>query len=306
MNPFDWANLAAVTDRAATDADIETLIAAAHAAEPPDPPPPAPFSEPEDRGTATLSALGEVEYVEDPLRPGRIVVWAAEEGSGKSYTVDSELGIRVACAGGMFAGTWRVLQTDRALHERDARRRRPRSRDHGPGVTGTERSALAGCDTGYWAHDRGRWPSGAHRARVANLCHRMATRPSGAAPHRRHRHRGDAGRPVGPGDTGGPAPWWAASLEHPDSRLIPVVHAGRSCRPRRAVPSDASASGQPGCRGQENDAASLTASSPSAARFHTSAGSSRRSAADCWVDPIEATTGGTKILATRPGSGRGE
>ena len=38
---------------------------------------PAPFPEPEDRGTATLSALGGVEYVDDIIRPGRIVVVAA-------------------------------------------------------------------------------------------------------------------------------------------------------------------------------------------------------------------------------------
>ncbi len=71
---------------------------------------PAAFPEPEDRGTATLSALGEVEYVADLIRPGRIVVWAAEEGAGKSYAVDDELAIRVAVAGGSFAGTWPVLQ----------------------------------------------------------------------------------------------------------------------------------------------------------------------------------------------------
>ncbi|MHB8459006.1 MAG: AAA family ATPase [Candidatus Limnocylindrales bacterium] len=68
------------------------------------------WPEPEDRGTATLSVLGGVEYVEDLIRPGRIVVWAAEEGSGKSYAVDSELGIRIAIAGGSFAGTWPVLE----------------------------------------------------------------------------------------------------------------------------------------------------------------------------------------------------
>jgi hypothetical protein len=72
-------------------------------------PAPAPWPEPEDRGTAVLSPLGEVEYVEDLIRPGRIVVWAAEEGSGKSYTVDDELSIRIAVAGGSFAGTWPVL-----------------------------------------------------------------------------------------------------------------------------------------------------------------------------------------------------
>jgi hypothetical protein len=73
------------------------------------------FSAPEDRGTATASDLGAVEYVEDLLRPGRIVVWAAEEGAGKSFAVDDELGIRVAVAGGSFAGTWPVRQTGPVL-----------------------------------------------------------------------------------------------------------------------------------------------------------------------------------------------
>jgi len=67
------------------------------------------FDEPEDRGLASLSALGEVEYVEDLVRPGRIVVVAAEEGTGKSYAITGELGIRLATAGGSFAGTWAVL-----------------------------------------------------------------------------------------------------------------------------------------------------------------------------------------------------
>ena len=71
--------------------------------------PPA-FAEPEDRGAAVLSELGTTEYVEDLIRPGRIVVWAAEEGAGKSYTVDGELGIRVAVAGGALAGTWPILE----------------------------------------------------------------------------------------------------------------------------------------------------------------------------------------------------
>jgi hypothetical protein len=69
------------------------------------------FPEPEDRGTAVLSDLGETEYVADLIRPGRIVVVGAEEGVGKSYTIDSELGIRLAVAGGAFAGTWPIVQT---------------------------------------------------------------------------------------------------------------------------------------------------------------------------------------------------
>lgn len=69
------------------------------------------FPEPEDRGLAILSALGATEYVEDLIRPGRIVVWAGEEGSGKSYTLSGELAIRMATAGGSLAGTWPVLRT---------------------------------------------------------------------------------------------------------------------------------------------------------------------------------------------------
>jgi hypothetical protein len=66
------------------------------------------YPEPEDRSTATLSAQGGVEYVEDLLGAGRIVVGAAEEGTGKSYAISGELGIRLACAGGSFAETWPV------------------------------------------------------------------------------------------------------------------------------------------------------------------------------------------------------
>lgn len=75
-----------------------------------------PWLEPEDRGLATLSELGDVEYVEDLIRPGRIVVWAAEEGSGKSFSVGGELAIRLAVAGGSFAGTWPVLQSGPVLY----------------------------------------------------------------------------------------------------------------------------------------------------------------------------------------------
>jgi hypothetical protein len=73
------------------------------------------WAEPEDRGTATLSDLGDVEYVENLIPPGRILVWAAEEGSGKSTTVNGELGIRVAAAGGALAGTWSILRTGPVL-----------------------------------------------------------------------------------------------------------------------------------------------------------------------------------------------
>jgi hypothetical protein len=70
---------------------------------------------PEDRGVAVLSDLGNTEYVEDLVRPGRIIVWAAEEGSGKSFAVDGELAIRLAVAGGSFAGTWPVAQNGPVL-----------------------------------------------------------------------------------------------------------------------------------------------------------------------------------------------
>jgi hypothetical protein len=84
-------------------------------AAPPEPIDPSAFPLPENRGQAMLSDLGDVEYVDDLIRPGRIVVWAAEEGSGKSYTVTGELGIRMAVAAGEFAGTWPVLRTGRVL-----------------------------------------------------------------------------------------------------------------------------------------------------------------------------------------------
>jgi hypothetical protein len=77
---------------------------------------PAPFPEPEDRGTATLSELGGVEYAEDFLRPGRVVTVAAEEGAGKSYAFAGELAVRVAVAGGSFAGTWPILRTGPVLY----------------------------------------------------------------------------------------------------------------------------------------------------------------------------------------------
>lgn len=85
-------------------------------AEPPPTTTPAPiWAEPEDRGLATKSDLGSTEYVEDIGRPGRIVVFAAEEGTGKS-TSATELGVRVATAGGSFAGTWSVLVNGPVLY----------------------------------------------------------------------------------------------------------------------------------------------------------------------------------------------
>jgi hypothetical protein len=70
----------------------------------------APFPAPEDRAQATLSALGQVEYVTNLLRPGRILLVAAEEGAGKSYAISSELAIRLAVAGGAFAETWPIAR----------------------------------------------------------------------------------------------------------------------------------------------------------------------------------------------------
>jgi hypothetical protein len=100
----DWYR----TDRAGFRGSFEaTLMAAfegAVAGEPELPAETAPddgfvWVEPEDRGYAVLSELGGVEYIEDLIRPGRIVVWAAEEGTGKSYAVNGELAIRVRLPG---------------------------------------------------------------------------------------------------------------------------------------------------------------------------------------------------------------
>ncbi len=104
-----------------------------------------PFPEPEDRAAATLSPLGETEYVGDLVRPGRIVVWAGEEGSGKSYAVAGELAIRVAVAGGALAETWPVLLTGPVLvvsemHADDDYAREQKVVDS----LGLDRSALAG------------------------------------------------------------------------------------------------------------------------------------------------------------------
>lgn len=65
------------------------------------------YPEPEDYATAKLSSLGDVEYVTDLIRPGRIHIVAAEEGTGKSYAMQ-ELAVRLAVAGGSFAGTWAI------------------------------------------------------------------------------------------------------------------------------------------------------------------------------------------------------
>ena len=130
---------AARAAEAARPTDLEALEAFAAAT------PRAPFPEPEDRGAAVLSDLGTTEYVEDLIRPGRIVVWAAEEGAGKSYTVDGELGVRLAVAGGSLAGTWPVVATGPVLvlsemHADDDYAREATIL----GALGLERPALAG------------------------------------------------------------------------------------------------------------------------------------------------------------------
>jgi hypothetical protein len=70
------------------------------------------FMAPWDRGHARRSyeMEGHQDYVEDLVRPGRITCVAAEEGAGKSYAIDFELGIRVAVAGGSFAQTWPIRE----------------------------------------------------------------------------------------------------------------------------------------------------------------------------------------------------
>jgi hypothetical protein len=73
------------------------------------------YPQPVDCGTTTLSAFGDVEYVTDLIRPGRIHVIAAEEGTGKTFAA-VELGIRMAGVGGDFAGTWHVECTGAVLH----------------------------------------------------------------------------------------------------------------------------------------------------------------------------------------------
>lgn len=65
----------------------------------------------EDWGLAMPSALADVEYTEDLVRPGRILLVAAVEGVGKSVAIDGELAIRQCVAGGKFAGTWAIVRT---------------------------------------------------------------------------------------------------------------------------------------------------------------------------------------------------
>jgi hypothetical protein len=75
------------------------------------------FMAPWDRGGIQRgSELRGREYVEDLVRPGRITCVAAEEGVGKSYAIDFDLGIRVAVAGGSFAGTWPIREHTGVLY----------------------------------------------------------------------------------------------------------------------------------------------------------------------------------------------
>lgn len=104
-----------------------------------------PWAQPEDRGHAAPSPIGETEYVEDLIRPGRIVVWAAEEGSGKSFAVTGELAIRLAVAGGSFADTWPVLATGPVLVLSEMHSDDDYAREETILASlGLERSALAG------------------------------------------------------------------------------------------------------------------------------------------------------------------
>jgi hypothetical protein len=64
--------------------------------------------EPEDRGTAQLTPLGGKAYIEDMVRPSRALVVASTEGVGKTSAMVGEAAIRIAVAGGEFAGTWPV------------------------------------------------------------------------------------------------------------------------------------------------------------------------------------------------------
>ena len=116
---IDWPdapNHGDAADYLALGLDPDGLIDAAVQAVPsPKATPSGAWPSPEDRGLAVLSDLGTIEYVEDLIRPGRIIVWAAEEGSGKSFAVDGELAIRIAVAGGSFAGTWPIAQSGPVL-----------------------------------------------------------------------------------------------------------------------------------------------------------------------------------------------
>lgn len=134
------------------------------------------FGEPENRGRAVRSALGQVEYVEDLVRPGRILVVAAAEGSGKSYAIDAELGIRVAISGGTFAETWRVATTGGVLlltemHADDDFEREATVL----AALGLERGAL---DERYWrqdlataARDQPALDSAEWRSWIVDWCH---------------------------------------------------------------------------------------------------------------------------------------
>lgn len=96
-------------DRVLEDVDLWGEDDAVAASAPP------PYPEPEDRGLARRSELGLLQYVEDLVRPGRIIVCAAEEGTGKSFAISGELAIRLACAGGSFAETWPIVERGNVL-----------------------------------------------------------------------------------------------------------------------------------------------------------------------------------------------
>ena len=135
--PLDEGALRARFERAIKDMDARLPGQA-------DPRPEGPWPEPEDVGHAQPSELADVEYVEDLIRPGRKHVWAAEEGSGKSYAVD-ELGVRIALAGGAFAGSWPVKVNGPVLVLSEMHRDDDlRYQDDILGSLGLDRSALSG------------------------------------------------------------------------------------------------------------------------------------------------------------------
>jgi hypothetical protein len=68
------------------------------------------WEDPEDRSEAALSPHGDQEIVENLIKPGRLILVAAEEGTGKSFAIPGELGMRVAVAGGQWGETFPVLE----------------------------------------------------------------------------------------------------------------------------------------------------------------------------------------------------
>jgi hypothetical protein len=76
---------------------------------------PNPWRTPEDRSEAALSPDGGREIVDDLIKAGRIHLVAAEEGTGKTFAIQGELGIRLAIAGGKWAETFAITETGPVL-----------------------------------------------------------------------------------------------------------------------------------------------------------------------------------------------